>query len=152
LLIDYDKIAEEEKYDGYYAIITSELDETAQRITALYKELWHIEESFKITKSVFEARPLYVQTEEHINEHFLICFVSLLIARIVEKRLGNKYSIENVKKSLAKVGCSKLEENIWIFDYADEITAHAKEVLGIDFGLKFMTQSEIKNNLARTKM
>ena len=103
LLIDYDKIADEEQYDGYYSIITSELDESDERLTALYKELWHIEESFKISKSVFEARPIYVRLEEHINAHFLICFISLLIARIVEMRLGGKHTIEKTRETLKRL-------------------------------------------------
>ena len=152
LLIDYDKIADEEQYDGYYAIITSELDESDERITSLYKELWRIEESFKISKSIFEARPIYVRLEEHINAHFLICFISLLIARIVEMRLEGKYTIENIRETLKNVSCSRLEENIWLFDYADEITIHMNKAFDIDFGLKYMTQQEIKNNVARSKL
>ena len=152
LLIDYDKIADEEQYDGYYAIITSELDESAERITALYKELWHIEESFKISKSVFEARPVYVRLEEHINSHFLICFICLLIARIVEMRLDGRYTVENIRESLKKVNCSRLEENIWLFDHADELTINMNKAFDINFELKYMTLQEIKDNLARTKL
>jgi transposase len=152
LLIDYEKVAEEERFDGYYAIITSELDESAERVASLYKELWHIEESFKISKSVFEARPVYVQTKEHINAHFLICFISLLIARITESRLGGKYTVENIRESIKKAACSHLEENIWIFDYADEITKSMEEAFGINFGLKYMKLNEIKNNLAQSKL
>ena len=109
-------------------------------------------ESFKISKSVFEARPVYVRLDEHINAHFLTCFISLLIARIVEMRLDGKYTIENIRETLKKVSCSRLEENIWLFDYADEITIHMNKAFDIDFGLKYMTQQEIKNNLARSKL
>jgi len=60
LSLDWDKIKEEEKYDGYYAIVSSEIDKSAQEIRDIYSGLWKIEETFKITKSEFEARPVYL--------------------------------------------------------------------------------------------
>ena len=77
LFIDEEKIRQEEKMDGYYAIVTSELDTPDDKIIEMYRGLWRIEESFKITKSVVEARPVYVYKPEHIESHFLICFIAL---------------------------------------------------------------------------
>lgn len=151
LILDYKKIEEEEKYDGYYALITSELDEADSRIIDLYHGLWRIEESFKITKDVLDARPIYLRTIEHINAHFLICFISLLIARIVELRLGGKYTIDLLMETLRKVACSKLSQNLWLFDFADDITDEMNAVFGTDFGRKVMTLQEIKKNLGEVK-
>lgn len=93
LLFDDDKLTEEEKYDGYYAIVTSELDTPDEKIIEIYRGLWRIEESFKITKSDLETRPVYVSRQDHIEAHFLICFVALVLARLLEKSLNGKYSV-----------------------------------------------------------
>ena len=151
LILNTKKIEDEEKYDGYYAIVTSELDEKDERIIDLYQGLWHIEESFKVTKSVLGARPVFVRTNEHINGHFLVCFISLLIARLVEKRLNGKYTIEKITETLRNAACSHLSNNLWLFDYADEVTDDLNAVFGTNFGLKNMTLQEIKKNLGEAK-
>ena len=151
LYLDKKKIEEEEKYDGYYAIVTSELDDTDEHIFSMYRGLWHIEESFKITKSVLGTRPLHLSTEEHINAHFLTCFISLLIARLVEKRLNGKYTIETILETLRKISCSHLSQNLWLFDFANEVTDDMNAVFGTDFGRKNMTLQEIKKNLGQAK-
>ncbi len=94
--IDTEKIQEEEKYDGYYAIVTSEVDKTDSNIINAYRGLWKIEESFKITKSTLGARPVYLSLDAHINAHFLICFIALTIARLTEMRLDNKYPFSKI--------------------------------------------------------
>jgi len=151
LILNTKKIKEEEIYDGYYAIVTSELDDPDEHIIKMYRELWRIEESFKVTKSVLEARPVYLHTIEHINAHFLICFVSLLVARIVEIRLGGKYTIAKITDSLRNVACSHIDQNLWLFDFADEVTDDCNAAFGADFGRKVMTLKEIKNNLGHAK-
>ena len=151
LILDKQKIEEEEKYDGYYAIVTSELDEADEHIVEMYRGLWHIEESFKVTKSVLESRPIYLSTYEHINAHFLICFISLLIGRIVEMRLNVKYTIAKITETLRKVACSHLDQNVWLFDYADEVTDEMNAVFNTDIGKKIMTLQEIKKSLGQVK-
>jgi len=152
MYIDKEKIKEEEKLDGYYAIVTSELDMADTDVIEAYKGLWKIEESFKITKSVIGSRPLYLRTEEHINAHFLICFISLLIARIMEKRLDGKYTIKTIIETLRKVSCSNISQNIWLFDHADEVTDDMNKTFGTNFGRKQMTLQEIKNNFSKSKI
>jgi transposase len=151
LLLDTEKIEAEAKFDGYTALVTSELDDADEHIIAMYSGLWEIEESFKITKSVLGTRPLHLQTKEHINAHFLTCFISLLIARIVEMRLGGKHTIEQITETLRNVACSHLNQNIWLFDYIDDITDYMNEVFGTNFGKKLMTLQEIKSNLGAVK-
>jgi transposase len=152
LLLNEEKIAEEEKLDGYYAIVTSELDESDERIVELYRGLWRIEQSFMITKSVLGTRPIYLRTKEHINAHFLICFIALLIARVIEKRLEGKYTIERITETMQKVACSHVKQNVWLFDYADELTSELKTVFGLDFGRRHMTLAQIKTILPSQKM
>jgi transposase len=151
LTLDENKIEEEAKYDGYFSIITSELDEKDESVIDMYRGLWHIEESFKVTKSVLEARPVFLKRKDHINAHFLTCFIALLIARIVEMRLGGKYLIEKITETLNKVACSHLDQNLWLFDYADNVTDDINAVFGTNFGKKTMTLQEIKKCLGKAK-
>ena len=90
------KIEEEEKYDGYYSIVTSEIHMPVSEIIDTYRGLWEIEETFKTTKSDLAARPVYVWDYDHIDAHFLTCFIALTIIRIIHKVIGKKYSIEAI--------------------------------------------------------
>ena len=87
-------------------LLTSEMDASDDEIIDMYRGLWRIEESFKVTKSELEARPVYVWTKEHIEAHFLTCFVALTIARILENKLEHKYSVGTILESLSKAECS----------------------------------------------
>jgi transposase len=117
----------------------------------MYKGLWRIEETFKISKSVLGTRPIYLQTEAHINAHFLTCFISLLIARAIEMRLDRKFPISRITETLKKVTCSRLEQNIWLLNYRDEITDLMNATFGTDFVQKYLTQEKIKNIFATSK-
>jgi transposase len=151
LLLDEEKIKEEEKYDGYYAIVTSELDKTDTEIIDIYRELWRIEETFKITKSELESRPVYVTRKEHIEAHFLICFISLVLVRLLQQRLDKKYSARQIIDSLAKCNCSYVQENYWLFDYTDDIMEDIGNILGIKFNQKFRSLQDIKKILGNMK-
>lgn len=151
LFLDEEKIKQDEKLDGYYAIVTSELDESDDHIIEIYRGLWKIEESFKITKSNLDARPVYLTRRDHINAHFLICFIALIIARIVEIRLKNKYSIEKILDSLRLVSCSHIDANHYLFDYADVVTDDINEVFDLNIGQKIMTLGEIKKIFGMVK-
>lgn len=151
ILLDEEKLAKEEALDGYYAIITSEYGESDERIIEIYRGLWKIEESFKVTKSDLESRPVYLSRQEHIEAHFLTCFVSLVIARILEHRLNGKYSVTAILDSLKKSSCSHIQENYYLFDYYDELLADIGKEVGIDFGKKCMSLGEIKKILGEVK-
>lgn len=151
LFFDDDKLSEEEKYDGYYAIVTSELDTEDEKVIEMYRGLWKIEESFKITKSDLETRPVYVSRQDHIEAHFLICFVSLVLAQLLEKKLDRKYSVTAILESLNKCSCSLLEQNLYLFDYYDEILKDLGRKLGIDFSKKYRTVQEIKKIIGDSK-
>jgi len=144
-------LAEEEKYDGYYIIVTNRHYESDEWVINAYHELWRIEETFKVTKSDIEARPVHVSRQDRIEAHFLICFVSLVIIRILQKRLNYTFSTTKILDSLAKTCCSHLKENVHMFDYFDDVLDLIGKILGIDFGQKFRTQAEIKNILACVK-
>ena len=147
LSLKLEKIAEEEKYDGYYSIVTSEKELSDQEIRDIYRGLWEIEESFKIIKSEFKARPVYLRTENHINAHFLICFVALLILRVLEYKLHKKYPVKQIRESLIRYSCSHLDQNYYLFDYRDEILQSLERIFDLDLGNKIMTTAEIKKIL-----
>lgn len=151
MFLNKEKIKQEEQLDGYYAIVTSELDESDDRIIEIYRGLWRIEESFKITKSNLDARPVFLKREDHINAHFLICFIALVIARIVEIRLNNKYTIDKILNTLLLVSCSHIDTNHYLFDYADEVTDEINDVFNLNIGKKVMTLGEIKNIFGSVK-
>lgn len=142
---------EDEKWDGYYAIITSELDKTDEEIVEIYRGLWRIEESFKVTKSDLQTRPVYVSTKEHIEAHFLICFVALTILRILEKQLGNKYSSTKIAESLSKTVGYPLQENWYVFAHTDEVTQAIEQILKIPLTNKYLTVGDAKKILGDTK-
>jgi len=112
----------------------------------MYRALWRIEESFKITKSVLDARPVYVNTSAHINAHFLICFIALTLARLTEIRLKHKYPIARIIETLRAASCSHLDENHWLFDYANDVTDDMNTAFNLNFGRKVMTLGEIKKH------
>lgn len=148
---DEEKLREEEKFDGYYAIVTSEWKKSDEEIIEIYRGLWRIEEAFKVTKRDLEARPVYLSCHDHIQAHFLICFVALVIARLLAHCLGNQYSISRIVESLNNASGSRLEENWYVFDYADEITKAIHQAFGIDLTRKYLRLGDIKKLLAATK-
>ena len=151
LIFDEEKLREEEKLDGYYAIITSEYKESSEKIIEMYRGLWKIEESFRVTKSDFESRPVYLSLQEHIEAHFLTCFIALVIVRILEHRMQGKYSVTAMLESLSKASCSHIQGNYYLFDYYDAILTNIGKELNIDFGKKCMQLGEIKKILGEVK-
>jgi transposase len=150
-IFDEEKVREEEKYDGFYAIVTSEIKKTDSEVIEIYRGLWKIEETFKVTKSDLETRPVYLSREDHIQAHFLICFVALVISRIMERELENRYPITRIAESLNKVSCSPISENWYVFDYSDDITKLIFEKMGIDMNHRFQRLGDMKKIIAFTK-
>lgn len=144
LSLKLEKIKEEEKFDGYYSIVSSELKMSDKELRDVYKGLWKIEESFKITKSNLESRPVYVWTKAHIEAHFLTCFVSLVILRLLEQRINRKYSIEKIIKSLKNLTCSKIKADYYIINYRDNTIKELENIFNINFNKKFINLSNIK--------
>ena len=151
LELNEERLREEEALDGYYIILTSEMDKSDDEIIDIYRGLWRIEESFKVTKSELEARPVYVWTRDHIEAHFLTCFVALTIARILEMKLERKYSIGKLLDTLSRSQCSQLQQNYYVFDYYDDILKDIGKAMDIDFAKRIRTLGEIKKVLADTK-
>ena len=148
---DFEKLAQDEKYDGYYAIVTSELDMADSDIIDTYRGLWEIEQTFKVTKSTIEARPVFVSRQDRIRAHFLTCFIALVIIRLMGKKTGRKYSAEKIISCLNNISCSNEQDNLYLFDYRSKISDDIGDALGIDFTRKRLYLAEIKNILAESK-
>lgn len=115
--LDYAKIMEEEQLDGYFCILTSELEYTAQKIREVYHGLWRIEESFRITKSDLQTRPIFVRTKKHIEAHFVICYTALLIARLMQYHMGEQaISVDRIKEALNACTCVSPDGNAVLLD------------------------------------
>lgn len=111
--VDVDKAEKDAMYDGYFCIVTSELDMGEREIRKAYHGLWRIEESFRVLKSDLYARPVFVRTNEHIRAHFLICFVALLIIRVIQHKMGeNALSAERVARALRAATCREFKGGI----------------------------------------
>lgn len=149
---DSDKLAEEEKYDGYYAIVTSETNMPDGEVIDTYRGLWEIEETFRVTKGTLEARPVYVSREDRIGAHFLTCFISLVIMRLIQKKTDRRYSAKRIIECLNKIACSNEQDNLYLFDYRSEISDAIGDALGIDFTRKRLRLGDIKNILAEIKI
>jgi transposase len=150
-VLDTAFLKEEEKYDGYYAIVTSELDKSDNWIIDTYRGLWKIEESFGITKSELEARPVFVSRKDHIEAHFLSCFIALVIARLLQKKTGGKFPLRQMLESLNKVSCSLENANWYLFSFRSKVSDAIGNALGIDFSKKRLRLSSIKKIIADAK-
>lgn len=151
LSFNEDVLAEDEKYDGYYVIVTSRHFESDDWVIDTYKGLWRIEETFRVTKSDLEARPVFVSREERIEAHFLTCFVSLIIITLLRRKLDNTFSVGKILDSLSKTCCSIVNNNIYMFDYFDEVIERIGSLIDIDFNKKFRTRADIKNIVSMAK-
>ena len=147
LIFDEDKIKEEEKYDGYYSIVTSEEHLSDIEIRNIYRGLARIENTFKVTKSTLESRPVYVWTPEHIEAHFLTCFVSLVILRLLEEKLERKFSPDKIVNSLKNYTSSNIEHDIYLQNNYDDILESIDKIYNLNLNKKYRTLSEIKKIL-----
>ena len=147
LSLNIKKIEEEELYDGYYAIVTSEENLTDLELRNIYKGLTKIEETFKITKSEFKARPINVRLEDHIDALFLICFISLVIIRILQAESNNKYSLKQLLEKIKSFECTHETGNLYKFiKYKPEIQ-YLNRIFNINFDNKYLTREQIKKIL-----
>lgn len=107
--LDEELIAEEKKYDGFYAVETN-LDDDVQGILEANRGRWEIEESFRIMKDEFRSRPVYVSRPDRIKAHFMTCFIALLVYRILERKLGNQYTCDEIISTLRSMRMTKAQD------------------------------------------
>lgn len=151
LLLDKARIEKEEALDGFYIITTSEIDMCEQEVFAIYSNLAKIEASFKVTKTDLRARPVYLSRTDHIQAHFLTCFIALTLMRLLEISTRNRHSTGALISAMRKCSASHLQENIWLFDYRSDVLDDIGSALNIDFSSKFLRQAEARKIVASSK-
>ena len=150
--LDSDRISEEEMYDGFYAVITN-LEGDVGEILKSNRQRWEIEENFRIMKTDFEARPVYVRRDERIKVHFLICYISLLVYRLLEKKLGNAYTCNEILRTLRSMQVTLLsKESGYIPSYKrTDMTDDLHKVFGFHTDYEFISKSTMRSIIKSTK-
>lgn len=149
--LDEEKIAEEAKYDGLYAVCT-DLEDEVKDILKVSEGRWKIEECFRIMKTEFEARPAFVRLENRITAHFLICFLALLVYRLLEGKLGGAYTCEEILNTLKGMNFADVEGQGYMPLYKrEQITDALHEVCGFRTDYQFITKQKMKEIQKKSK-
>lgn len=150
--LDENKITEETLYDGLYAVCTDLLDDNVADILKVSEGRWQIEECFRIMKTDFSARPVYLQGENRIQAHFLICFLALTIYRFLEKKMDLKYTCEELLETLKAINFAEIQEQGYIPLYKREaITDDLHEACGFRTDYQFITKSKMRTIQKKSK-
>lgn len=150
--LDKAKILEESMYDGFYAVITN-LEGDIREIININKQHWEIEENFRIMKSEFEARPVFVRREDRIKAHFLTCFISLLAYRLLEKKLGEEFTCSQILETLRNMNVTLLSKDSgYIPSYKrTKITDKLHSSFGFRTDYEFIRKSTMRTIIKETK-
>ena len=149
--IDQEVIEKEAMYDGFYAVVTN-LDDDVQDIIAINKRRWQIEECFRILKSDFDARHVYLRDDDRIKAHFLICFMALLFFRILENKLEYKYTADKIVDTMKKMNLTLLEGYGYIPSYTrTDITDDLHKLFGFRTDYQITKKQKMRNIIHQTK-
>lgn len=150
--LDEDKVENEALYDGLYAVCTDLLDDDVSDILKVSEGRWQIEECFRILKTDFSARPVYLQDENRIKAHFLICFLALLSYRILEKKLDYKYTCEEILDTLKSMNFAEIQAQGFIPLYKrSKLTDGLHDACGFHTDYQFITKSQLKTIQKKSK-
>ena len=150
-ILDENKIAEEEKYDGYYAVATN-LADPAKEVLAVSQKRYQIEDCFRIMKTDFEARPVFLHDDARIKAHFIICFLSLVIYRYLERNLKYAFTCETILDKLKTINFADIQEQGFIPLYTrDKLSDALHKICGFDTDFKFITKSHMKKIQKKSK-
>ena len=149
--IDTGLIAGEAAYDGFYAVCTN-LDDDASAIIKVNQRRWEIEESFRIMKSEFKARPVYLQRDDRIEAHFTTCFISLMIYRILEKKLGEKYTCHDIVTGLRDMNFFEITGEGYLPTYTrTDLTDDLHDAFGFRTDYQIVNTKQMKKIFKDTK-
>ena len=144
-------IEKEEEFDGFYAVCTT-LEDDISEIIKINKRRWEIEESFRILKTDFKARPVYLKRDDRIKAHFTTCFLSLLIYRILEHKLSEKYSTNEIIKNLQDMNSLKINGIGYKQIYSkSEITTDLNDKFKLNIDQNFISLQNMKKILKESK-
>lgn len=151
-VLNLQKINDEEMYDGFYGITTNLEDDNIGEIIGISERRWQIEECFRIMKTDFKARSVYLQNEERIRAHFLICFISLIIYRLLVEKLGKEYTVSKIMKTLREMEVVDTQHNGYIPAYKrTEITDKLHEIFGFRTDYEIIGKKKMRNIIKNTK-
>ena len=146
-----DRILQEEQYDGFYAVCTN-LEGDVNDIIRINRRRWEIEDSFRLMKSEFQARPVYLQNDARIRAHFMTCFISLTLFRILEKRLGGRYTASEIITALRSMKFQRIQGVGYIPCYTrTAVTDSLHEAFGFRTDREIITMQNMKKILRETK-
>ena len=149
--LNEEKIIEEAKYDGFTAVCTT-LEDSVSDILKVSHRRWEIEESFRIMKSEFKARPVYLQRDERIRAHFLTCFLSLLVYRLLEHKLNEQYTVTELISTLRKMNFLKMDGIGYLPEYTrTEITDALHDTFGFRTDTEIVTEKNMKKIIKSTQ-
>lgn len=149
--VDESIIADEEKYDGFYAVCTN-LDDSISNIVKANKRRWEIEECFRIMKTDFEARPVYLKRQDRILAHFITCFIALIVYRYLERRLDNKYTVDQILPTLQEMDFMKYEGKGYQPVYTRTgLTDALHEAFGFCTSKQIVPVAKMRNIISQTK-
>ena len=144
-------INNETKYDGYYAVCTN-LEDTAEEIIKVNKNRWEIEESFRIMKSEFKARPVYLSRDDRIKAHFTTCFLALTIFRYLEKKIKSKYTVTEIIEALRNYNLRELKGFGYIPDYElTDIVEDLQNIFNINTSTEINDYKKMQKICKQTK-
>jgi hypothetical protein len=144
-------IEQEEIFDGFYAVCTN-LDDDPAAIIKINHRRWEIEECFRIMKSEFKARPVYLQRDERIKAHFTTCFISLLVYRILEKKLGEKFTCPEIVRGLREMSFLEVKGEGYLPAYTrTDFTDALHDAFAFRTDYQITTHSQMKNIFKQTK-
>lgn len=149
--LDENVISEEEKYDGFYAVATN-LEDNADAIISLNTRRWEIEECFRIMKSEFSARPVYLSRDDRIKAHFTTCYLALILYRYLEKRLGGKYTCCQIIDGLRDMKFLRVPSEGYIPAYTRTVfTDDLHKAFGFRTDYQILSKSTMRKIVAKTK-
>lgn len=149
--LNQEAINNESKYDGYYAVCTN-LEDTAEEIIKINKNRWEIEESFRIMKSEFKARPVYLSRDDRIKAHFTTCFLALTIFRYLEKKIKSKYTVTEIIEALRNYNLRELKGFGYIPDYElTDIVEDLQNIFNINTSTEINDYKKMQKICKQTK-
>lgn len=151
--LDLEQIEKEEQYDGFYAVVTN-LEGDVREIIRINQQRWEIEENFRIMKEELEARPAFVRREDRIKAHFMVCYISLIVYRLLEKKVGGKYTCNQIISTLRSMQMTLLTSaGSYIPSYTrTKLTDTLHQAFGFRTDYEIITKTSMRTIIKNTKI
>lgn len=149
--LNQEAIDKEAKFDGLYGVVT-DIEGDVSQIIAINQRRWQIEECFRIMKTEFEARPIYLQREDRIKAHFLICFLALLVYRLLEEKLEHRYTVEQIIDTLKSMQVCEVDGYGYLPTYKrTDLTDELHELFNFHTDTQIIKKAKMRNIIHQSK-